>query len=235
MKQANDPIPCSAIQDELAALLYGELEGDSSAQVERHLESCDACRGVLEGFARTKHALDAWSPPASGDAGDAWREAREVARGARRRSLVAHRKRSVLLGLAASLLVFLGLSALGAELDWRAGRVTLSFELPWISSESELADAGDWTQEMRRIARAAADERLAAWDASQGGRLADWSLREAEERSRLVHAIDRARELDRESFANVLSSFQRGAAQEIRFTREAVTELASFVARERQP
>jgi len=54
----NDAIMCDAVRDQLALLLYGELNFDEEERVELHLDACAACRAALERQKAMHAAID---------------------------------------------------------------------------------------------------------------------------------------------------------------------------------
>jgi anti-sigma factor RsiW len=47
----------------LVAFLYGEIEGESRREVERHLRTCPACAHEVEGLQAVRQDLESWLPP----------------------------------------------------------------------------------------------------------------------------------------------------------------------------
>jgi hypothetical protein len=58
---------CTAIQEELEALHYGDLDGAERQAVEAHLASCPACRAALEAVRETAASLDTIPVPEPGE------------------------------------------------------------------------------------------------------------------------------------------------------------------------
>lgn len=58
---------CAAIQEELEALHYGDLDGAERQSVEAHLASCPACRAALEAVRETAASLDTIPVPEPGE------------------------------------------------------------------------------------------------------------------------------------------------------------------------
>jgi hypothetical protein len=54
---------CQEFAVELSAYFDGELEGDSKAALERHLEHCESCHKRLDGMTRLRVALTALAQP----------------------------------------------------------------------------------------------------------------------------------------------------------------------------
>jgi hypothetical protein len=221
---------CTAVRAELAACLYGEADAAREAELHAHLDQCDACRAEWEVLVEAKHLLGAWTTLATG--GDDPREvATDVVRRARRRATW----RPLLLGAAAAAIGFVLLGALGGRAEVEGGRFTLSFALPFVEpAPARGSQPTDWTESVRNIARAELDEQASAWRELQELQLYDLRLREEQERLKLVHAIDRVREHDRDGLVAILDAVQQGASQENRITREALFELASRVTFEQE-
>jgi predicted anti-sigma-YlaC factor YlaD len=53
-----DALDCTAIRDQLALLLYGELNFDEEEKVETHLETCAECRNALVAQRQMHEAID---------------------------------------------------------------------------------------------------------------------------------------------------------------------------------
>lgn len=52
--------------NELTELLYGELDAAREAEVTRHLETCDDCRGRVDAWRAVRQDLATWDVPLSG-------------------------------------------------------------------------------------------------------------------------------------------------------------------------
>jgi hypothetical protein len=230
MTRHDERTTCEEVRAELAGLLYGELDGPDRDRVEAHLADCPACRAEHGGLAETRNLLDAWSPDVPGATVEASREVARAILRPRRSAL-----RPVLLAAAAGILAFLGLASLGADLEHEAGRLTVSFRLPWVPyapvedsafvAEAPPPGGDEWSELVRQVALEHVDEHVVAT-------LEGWSLREEEQRMRLARAIDTVRQRDRASLAELFQAVQRGTVRENRFTREALYELASLVDQE---
>ena len=59
---------CAEIQEEISAMLDGELPAERREAVERHLASCEDCRRVLAAFTALSEAMEMESPPAESSA-----------------------------------------------------------------------------------------------------------------------------------------------------------------------
>jgi len=51
---------CETVQAELSALADGELALEAAAEVQRHLEACQACAGAYSESLRVREMADAW-------------------------------------------------------------------------------------------------------------------------------------------------------------------------------
>ena len=221
-------LDCEAARAELAARTYGEPDGHLTVALEAHLESCAACRSARSEMTVARGFLDRGTPPL-GDLGGELEPgaSREVAQDVVRRVRRRGAWRSVLFGVAAALLGFVTLGALGTRAEVSGDRLVLSFDLPFAAPAEPASD--DWRESVRGIARAEVAEQTASLRDLHELQMYDLRVREEQERLKLVHAIDRVRRHDREGFATILAALQRGSEKENRITREALVELASLV------
>jgi anti-sigma factor RsiW len=66
------PKTCSAIENELALFVGGELEPDSRAEIEEHLGRCPACAAAAERLSASRAALRAGLEQGPADFRDLW-------------------------------------------------------------------------------------------------------------------------------------------------------------------
>lgn len=211
--------------NELLELLYGELDDARRATVERHVSGCQRCADELERLRVTANELDVWESPGASPAESAAVAAfalAEVRRDARRSPWWP------LLAAAAGVAL---LFALGARVDVDGGRIELSLRVPWIDATPAAPATAPLDEDaLRRLT----DERIATLAtelrADQLELARDVSLRESEERRRLVLALDRARTQHRRAVSDALDRLARGADRQTRRTHEALLEVASAVA-----
>ena len=111
-------LDCEAARAELAARTYGEPDGHLTVALEAHLESCAACRSARSEMTVARGFLDRGTPPL-GDLGGELEPgaSREVAQDVVRRVRRRGAWRSVLFGVAAALLGFVTLGALGTRAE----------------------------------------------------------------------------------------------------------------------
>jgi len=197
---------CPQTKSRLIDLLYNELDDPTAASVRRHLESCPRCAAERAALERTRDALDAWTPAES--LADPCLEATPAAARVRagRRSIL-HRAGPWLGGLAAGIVLLVGLRVLTAD--------------------------GRAAQQEARIVRLArteiARERIFTLEALEG-RLDEWQVSQDRVFAALLHAIEAGRIEDRQQFAQVVEAVARGAAQETQRTRGVVDDLVRLVA-----
>lgn len=221
---------------DLVAHLYGELPPEEAAALERELAADAELRAEARALAEAAAALDAW--PAPDDCADARELARAAVAAAReQRAPRLRRARPVLAGVAAALVAFLALVALGAEVRAENGRATLSVHLPW-SAPAPPAPSLEHTlaptlaaveQRATDAVLAAATQAIALLRENDERRHAEWGRRQHEERLALLQTVDRALAEERRVLAGWLDALGRGAARADRDTREAVARLAAHV------
>ena len=228
-------------REALVEYLYGELSAARAAELERELASDPSLRAQWEALRATSAQLDAWGlPAAAGPLSPA--EARSLARAATgtagapsppparagsprvSRPARSGTRHLWLVGLAAGLLAFLGLAALGTRVARDGDRLTVSLTLPW-AEPSAARQRDQWAES------AELDAGLAAVRAEQAEEFATWSRRERERRLVLARAIDRALQEERRAVGRLVDSLGRETAREDLRTRAALADLASYFER----
>jgi hypothetical protein len=214
---------CDEIQPLLIDLLYGEIDPGDVDRLQRHLRDCEACRAEREALQRTVQSLDAWSPVESPC--DARILAAVAAREAGRPR--RDRARGVLpwfAGLAAGLLLLLGLLALNADLRYAGGGLQLSLgrSEPTARQPEEAVVTGI-------VDQAIGDERRLVRDVIEG-RMEEWETRQQQQYMALIDAIRSARAQDREQLARLVEALAVGVAEDTRRTREVVDGVIQLVA-----
>ena len=218
MKERTD---CDDIRDDLAALLYGELPANEEAAVEGHVQDCAPCARLLAELRATEALLARWSAPrVVENPGTLAASIAAEARPPRRRGWLR-------VASAAAVLLFVFLTALGSEVRYANGGLTVRLQLPGAhpAPVSRATPPVDLESTVRRIAA----EEVATRTDHQERRLEDWTRAELEARGRLARAFDRLRAEDQRAVAALLDNFQTTRARENRLTREALVDLASLV------
>ncbi len=184
----SEPLDCESTRLELPLLLGGELDPPTKRQVEAHLTTCAACRDELEGHRRTLRHLRAWTVETP--AGET-------------RKLISPRRRSaawfrpVMVGVAAALLAFVVLGAIGADAKWADGQLTLTLGRPTDDqSRSEPATAEMWAPAIREAVDELFDDRMAELLVALEEDLANFDQRHEQRRLILAGAVDRQRNTD---------------------------------------
>ncbi|NOG54922.1 MAG: zf-HC2 domain-containing protein [Planctomycetes bacterium] len=116
---------CDDVIRLLPDMLYNEIDAQSREQVSEHLVTCASCWAEYESFKRTVQVLDQW-PPTEAPADTA--ELARLLEGTASRPTPRHwiLRRPVLSGLAAGLILFLGLLALNVHVSAHDGGLILS-------------------------------------------------------------------------------------------------------------
>lgn len=220
------PEACAAARADLAAELYGELEPAGAARLGAHLAGCGPCRAARAAMSGAARLLDAWELPEAATA------PLVDARPARPRRAAA---RGAAWAAAAAALVALVALTAGASVRVERGALTLTLRAPWRSASAPAAQAEP--RGVDRGALVALERRLDARCAEleEALRRADerrlaWSADERADRLALAAAVDGALVEQRRALAGWLDEFSAGAARAELRTRDALVELASYVA-----
>lgn len=105
---------CRGWRHHLVEAVYGELEGERAAALERHLDSCPRCSAQLDGLRATAQFVDRSLPPRpQGDALDVWRHIRPAIEALERPAAAPRR---LVLGVPAAAACAAALMALGLGL-----------------------------------------------------------------------------------------------------------------------
>lgn len=221
-KEAGGSLDCARVREELAGLVYGELDPALGAEVRRHLAACSACGAEERGLRELRGRLDLWRVPQPSE--DAALLATEARRQATRRPARLRR----ILWLSAAAIVLAALFA-GGRVRLERDALTLEWRAPW--SGAPRGEALASAAEVRRIAGELVDERARLLAEQQLGWLREWSRLEDGRRAALARAIDQARAEDRELVALLVERALARTANEDRLTRGALADLAFVVAR----
>jgi anti-sigma factor RsiW len=200
---------CSEAKNEIVALLYGEIDARTRAELEAHLETCASCREERDANRRTQQLLDEWdAPPLLVSA--------SAARAPRHRRWVP-----ALVGVAAAVLAFATLAALGAEARVEHGRLIVSLRWPGAAAASDPVEP---------VARAVVREELERVLGPIVEEIVEVDRRAAAGQSFLVHAIDVRRSEDAERFQAALRQVALGAAVDVDRTRRALGDVVMWAA-----
>lgn len=109
---------CESARIQLSASLYGELEASDQLLLEAHLGHCSSCRSRREKMIYGMRALDAWTPEAEARS-DVQADVAgvRVAPSTEKAQFWGQGRRSILVGLAAGLLLFSLLSFVGTRIE----------------------------------------------------------------------------------------------------------------------
>jgi len=114
---------CDDVIRSLPDMLYDEIDDRSRSMVNEHLAHCASCRDEYELFRRTVRVLDQWSPAeAPGDT----KELAQLLEGSVRNHRNWIVRRPILSGLAAGMILFVGLMLLNVNVAVGNGRLTIS-------------------------------------------------------------------------------------------------------------
>jgi hypothetical protein len=212
---------CDECRNRMSELLYGELDEPTTAGVTKHLEGCAECAARRAELTDTMRALDAWSPVESSSdaplvAALAMAEAAKKRRG---RGL-----RPWLTGIAAALVLFAGLVAVGADVRVEDGRMLIAFGRGPAITPAPAVDV----QLIDRMQREMEDDRQLIV-ASVEGRLGEWGVAQETRYRELVDAITAARIRDEVRFVEALETVARGAAAGTEQNRERIDGVLRYV------
>ena len=226
----DDLADCGRVRSELAALVYDELPPDARATLERHVESCLACREELAALQDTRRALARWETPLAEE--DPRALARSIAARARGAAPAPARRArlvrwSALLSGAAAAGLFV-LSVLSARVSLDQGRLELSFAWPGRAEAPPLQET-IWRDEMRTIAAQEVALRTASLEQSQVDFFERLTLMTREELVRLAQACDQALAQKQQSFDEGLLRLGQEARQADLETRRALTDLVNYL------
>ena len=183
-----DPLDCESARLELPVLLSEELDAPTKRQVEAHLTTCAACRDELEGHRRTLRHLKAWTVETSAG------EARKLP--SRRRRPAAW-YRPAMVGVAAALLAFVVLGAVGADAKWADGQLTLTLGRSTDDqSRIERESVEPWASAIREAMDELFDDRMAELLVALEEDLANFDQRHERRRLILAGAVDQQRNTD---------------------------------------
>lgn len=217
----NEPLNCETARCELPALLYDDIEPEIKREVERHLDSCEACQAELEMHHRTLRLLDTWSV----DAG----EATGMSAAQRRRRRVGSKWRPILLGAVAGLALFALLVGLGAEARYADGRLVIALGRgSGISDESRTGVVGT-SPVLRAVAREEVNSRCGEIARVLDDYLADFEEQEAERRVMLARAVEFKRHEDRREQDAILQAIAGHVESESLQTRDALRAIQNWI------
>ncbi len=210
----SDPLDCESTRIELPVLLSDELDAPTKRRVEAHLATCAACRDELEGHRRTLEHLKAWTIETQiGEArklhSPHWRPAAWY--------------RPALVGVAAALLAFVVLGAVGADAEWADGQLTVTLGRPRDDrSPIDPAATELSAPAIREAVERLFDERMGDLLVALEEDIADLDQRHERRRLILAGAVDKQRNTD----------WQRvKTAMEVLFVRQDVmTNLMAEIA-----
>ncbi|MHC4949114.1 MAG: anti-sigma factor family protein [Planctomycetota bacterium] len=179
---------CDEARRLLTDLLYGELDPETAAAVARHLDACPGCAERRRALERTVAALDAWSPvEPSGDARAVARAAVVAAAGRRR----WRRPVPWAAGLAAGLLLAVGVLLLSAEIRVGDGGVIIAFGRPAPAPSAEPAPAPATAPPVARVVRDEVGRSQELMLAALEGHLQEWAAEQDRRYEALVAALGR--------------------------------------------
>jgi hypothetical protein len=239
MESPRDILPdCPRFQSEFPAYLYGEILPEAGEALERHLESCAACREELTALKETRGALDRWIVPSlAEDPATLAHQARTAVGPApatvpalpvRRGRMTRFTAR--LLGAAAGL-VF-ALSLFSTEASVGSGRLDLSFALPGLRSNPTPEPIHEPTLDDDRL-RAIAQQEVSTQTASMQRSQLELSRMTREELIqevyRLSRAVDQALVQNQQRFDSKLTDMQRTFEANDSAQRRAIQEIVELL------
>jgi hypothetical protein len=186
---------CETVREELAALLYDELEDTVRRRVEEHLHECEACRAELTGYRSAMHMLDEWS------------EVERPSKSRHERVIRAGRRgwrwvRPAVVGAAAAAIAFAVLSLLGLSVSYNEGRLLLTFGSgPDVRTGTADEAFAEHLPALQAAVQEAMDTRIATLLEGLEADLVEIVNAEGQRQLLLVHALDQRRETDLRQFA----------------------------------
>lgn len=239
MEPTRDVVPdCTPFRSELPAYLYGEIVPEAGVALERHVDGCAACREELATLKETRGALDRWIVPSDGaDSVQLARSIRSAAGEPPPLVAVAPRRRARLTRLSARLMgaaagLIFALCLFSTEASVEAGRLDLSFALPGLQREPDVAPTSEpraLDDHLRAIAAQEVSTRAASMQRSQL-ELSRMTREELiQEVYRLSQAVDQARAQDKQALDARLEELQRLLESNDLAQRRAIQDIAKSI------
>lgn len=212
-ESTHPPMDCQSARVELAALLYGDLDDGPKVRVESHLASCPECRAEFEAHRKTLQFLNAWTinEQTSVSVGQSGRPRRKLAWA-----------RPLLVGSAAAALVFAVLGALGGEVRYDRGRLTLSIGRADVSRPETAPDLSRFAADLSTEFRGEVNGQFAALVTALDANLADLTRQQEVRRVLLLRALDERYFKDLQMQNQMLAGLVR------RFETESMTNNRRF-------
>jgi hypothetical protein len=230
MNDQNDrTTDCDRAREELPALLYGELDAESAAELEKHLASCPDCRAELQAHEQTKALLNRWPEPMPPTAPVVPTPLTATDKSGRGR--IIRLLRPVMYGAAAAVVVFGLLVLFGAEARYDDGQltVTLGQSLATDVGPSGLTDPGANAVLVRRVAGEEYDQRIEGLLELIGEELYELNRRHERDQLLLAQAFELRREQDRAANMAALEALARGIGRDSARHRQALADVYDLI------
>ncbi len=223
--QMNTSPSCDEVRQEIAALLYGELEAEMRAAVERHLDGCPSCRAEHAQQRQTMALLDHWLEPALPESPVAGVTKPEPAFPGRMR--VFRLLRPLAYGAAAAVVLFGLLILLGAEARYRDGQITLTLGrgAPQADRHLDLLSDTQGAVQVRRLAGEECDQRIEELVGLLAEEFAELNRRQEQRQVLLARALDVQRARDRDTQMAALEVLARGVGRDSARQRRAIGNI----------
>jgi len=212
---------CTDVLRELAALIYGETDEETTREARAHLARCSTCRKEWEETRAVTRLLDTWEGPEA--AGDPNAPFRPVPSRLRRRPLLL----SSVAGIAAAAAIFFALGWIGVRIERTSGGVRVTFGR--VASSEERAPASPSREELRAVVR---EEMRGGLDEVYRAVLRDVLELAREEDARridLVRAVHIQRAEDLRRTEAMFHEVALGSAAESERNRRLIEGLATLV------
>jgi len=237
---------CPDVADQLALLLYNELDDDAAREVRAHLESCAACGGQWSELQRTKRLLDEWTPvEVGGDVRALLEEAPKAVatlpRGGAVRGVRGIRGwRSMITGLAAGLVLMVTLFFVGVNVRTTDGGMVLTFgraaapvmeETTIIPAALREFDPQAFETRIQQATFERIDQSNFELAEDFTRFLRQWDELQARQRTELTELLARAVRQDVQRLERNIALVAQGAANDNFNTMRALDDFAQAVAR----
>jgi hypothetical protein len=203
---------CDEVRGELPGLLYGELDAETRAAVERHLDSCPACRAEREAHQQTASLLDRWPEPEPPMMPPILATPPPAIVGGPGPSRVYRLLAPLAIGAAAAAVLFGVFVLFCADARYSDGQLTVTFGRGSPAEDRPATPVWDdeTALQVRDLARAECDSRIEWLLGLLGEELHELNVRHERNQVMLARAVDQQRERDRRMQTAALESLARG-------------------------
>ena len=220
---------CEDVRALLPDLLYNELDAEAERPVREHLDACADCEREFDSLGRTLGLLDELTPVSAPPESDT------LAVFARAMSNMPHRRgprwqRAALVGMAAGLLLFVGLLAVGADIQVADGRLSVAFGRSVEPAPAPASDVGSIEPALRRIVHEEVDGAAALLFDAFRGELRERDFAHSQREIVLASTFDDMQREDRLRFDR-LEQATAGAIEASSLNRNMLDDVIHIVAK----